>query len=190
MKKLLIILLLLVSCNNQFKIDETFLPGLNNIEKKKEFSNFNYNSDLFAFSKEGNFLPELMKHTKKIKIGNEENSNLFFNIDPKINLPQQGYIIDIQKNIIEIIAKDHEGLFYSFVTLNQILYTSKYQKKNIRINYIKDYPALSYRSVHIDVKHHLEKKEYYFDLIDQLASIKINGIIIEFEDKLEWSERC
>jgi len=69
MKKLLIILLLLVSCNNQFKIDETFLPGLNIIEKKKEFSNFNYNSDLFAFSKEGNVLPELMKHTKKIKIG-------------------------------------------------------------------------------------------------------------------------
>ena len=52
---------------------------------------------------------------------------------------------------------------------------------------MSDYPALSYRSVHIDVKHHLDKKEYYFDLIDQLASIKINGIIIEFEDKLGYS---
>ena len=92
-------------------------------------------------------------------------SNLFFSVDDKINLPQQGYIIDIQKNKIEIKAKDYQGLFYSFVTLNQLLYISKSQKKNIPIKYIEDYPALSYRSVHIDVKHHLEKKEYYFNLI-------------------------
>ena len=34
-----------------------------------------------------------------------------------------------------------------------------------------------------------EKKEYYFKLIDELASIKINGIIVEFEDKLGYERR-
>ena len=43
--------------------------------------------------------------------------------------------------------------------------------------------------MHIDVKHHLEKKEYYFELIDELASLKVNGIIIEFEDKLGYQKR-
>ena len=49
---------------------------------------------------------------------------------------------------------------------------------------IKDEPALAYRAVHLDVKHHLEKKEYYYELMDRLAALKINGIIIEIEDKL------
>jgi len=187
MKRLFIIILSVVSCTNQVEINEDFLPGLKNIENENKISNFSYASSLISFSKEGDSLPELMELSKKIKPGNIENSNLFFSVNHKINLPHQGYIIDIQKNKIEIKAKDYQGLFYSFVTLNQLLYISKSQKKNIPIKYIEDYPALSYRSVHIDVKHHLEKKEYYFDLIDQLASIKINGIIIEFEDKLEYN---
>ena len=186
MNRFFLIILLLVSCKNKSEIDETFLPALNNIEEKKELSNFNFSSDLIAFSKEGDSLPELMNLSTKIIIGNSKNSNLIFSVDNKTHLPNQGYIIDIQKNKIEIKAKDYEGLFYSFVTLNQMLENSKFKKKNIPIKYIEDYPALSYRSIHIDVKHHLEKKEYYFDLIDQLASIKINGIIIEFEDKLEY----
>ena len=51
---------------------------------------------------------------------------------------------------------------------------------------IEDSPMLSYRSVHLDVKHHLEKPDYYYDFIDQLASLKINGIIAEVEDKLAY----
>ena len=43
--------------------------------------------------------------------------------------------------------------------------------------------------MHIDIKHHLEKKSYYFDLIDELAKLKINGIIVEFEDKLKYNFR-
>jgi hypothetical protein len=187
MKRPFIIILLLFSCANQVEITDTFLPGLKNIENANKISDFSYSSNLNSYSKDGDSLPELMELSKKIKPGNLENSNLFFSVDHKINLPQQGYIIDIQKNMIEIKAKDYEGLFYSFVTMNQLLYISKSQKKNIPIKYIEDYPALSYRSVHIDVKHHLEKKEYYFDLIDQLASIKINGIIVEFEDKLKYN---
>ena len=51
MNRFFLIILLLVSCKNKSEIDETFLPGLNNIEEKKELSNFNYSSDLIAFSK-------------------------------------------------------------------------------------------------------------------------------------------
>jgi hypothetical protein len=36
------------------------------------------------------------------------------------------------------------------------------------------------------LKHHIEKKSYYFDLIDHLAKLKINGIIVELEDKLKY----
>ena len=69
------------------------------------------------------------------------------------------------KNQIKIIAKDNAGLFYSFKTLIQLIKDSQDQNINLPIIEVLDYPSLSYRSVHIDVKHHTEKKEYYFNLM-------------------------
>ena len=55
-------------------------------------------------------------------------------------------------------SKDNAGLFYSFNTLTQLIKDSQDQNINLPIIEILDYPSLSYRSVHIDVKHHTEKK--------------------------------
>ncbi|MFC2098043.1 family 20 glycosylhydrolase, partial [Bacteroidota bacterium] len=49
--------------------------------------------------------------------------------------------------------------------------------------------ALSYRAIHIDVKHHLEKTDYYYKLIDKLARYKINAIIAEVEDKIKYQRQ-
>ena len=38
----------------------------------------------------------------------------------------------------------------------------------------------------MDLKHHRETLEYYYDLIDELKKYKINGIIAEVEDKIEY----
>lgn len=187
MKKIILIALLITSCNNYNETNNTFLPALKENSVSEKNSNFDYESDLIAFSPNGDSIPVLFELTKKIKSGSVDNANLLYEVDTELEIPNQGYLIEIFENKIEIKAKDSDGLFYSFISLNQILKNSKSQNKNIPIKQIKDYPALNYRSVHIDVKHHLEKKEYYFDLIDQLASIKINGIIIEFEDKLGYS---
>ena len=55
--------------------------------------------------------------------------------------------------------------------------------------HIEDEPALAYRAIHLDMKHHMEKTEYYYDLIDKLARYKINGIIAEVEDKLGYERQ-
>ncbi|MBT4959327.1 MAG: family 20 glycosylhydrolase, partial [Flavobacteriaceae bacterium] len=87
------------------------------------------------------------------------------------------------------VAKDEKGLFYAFITLDQLIEDSKDQNINLPMVSIKDYPSLKFRPIHIDVKHHMEKKSYYFNLIDHLAKQKINGIIVEFEDKLKYELR-
>src|SRR4030095_10105999 len=51
---------------------------------------------------------------------------------------------------------------------------------------ITDYPEIPYRAIHIDVKHHLDATRYYYDIIDRLAAVKVNAVIIEFEDKLRY----
>ena len=54
---------------------------------------------------------------------------------------------------------------------------------------ITDYPAIAYRAVHLDTKHHLDRTEYYYRMIDKLARYKVNAVIWELEDKLRYTRR-
>jgi hypothetical protein len=121
MKKIILIALLIVSCNNYNNTYNTFLPAVKENSVSKRISNFDYKSDLTAFSPSGDSFPVLFELTKKIESVSEDNANLFFEVDPKLEIPNQGYLIEIFENKIEIKAKDSEGLFYSFISLNQIL---------------------------------------------------------------------
>ena len=184
------ILLIFSSCKD-LKISEKFvlLPTVKHINYNGKSSNFNHNSKFVFFSETNNKLPVLIDKSINLTEGTEKNHNVSFIINSDLDIQNEGYFLNIHKENIEIIAKDYAGLFYSFNTLRQLIKDSKDQSIGLPIVSIKDYPSLSYRSIHIDVKHHTEKKDYYFKLIDQLSSIKINGIIIEFEDKLGYQRR-
>jgi hypothetical protein len=152
-------------------------------------SNLNHNSEFVFFSETNHKLPALIDNSINLIEGTKYSHNISFKINADYDIPNEGYSMNINKEKVEITAKDHAGLFYSFTTLTQLISDSKDLLIDLPIVSIKDYPSLNYRSIHIDVKHHTEKKDYYFKLIDQLASIKINGIIIEFEDKLGYQRR-
>jgi hexosaminidase len=104
------------------------------------------------------------------------------------NLPSssEGYILEINDNQIIITARKEAGLFYGCQTLLQLLQDGRDQQKDIPPCKITDYPGISYRAVHLDLKHHLDAGHYYYEMIDRLAHIKINAIIVEFEDKLRY----
>lgn len=108
-------------------------------------------------------------------------------IDGQIEIDPEGYYLTIHENLIEIKAADKEGLLYGMMTLRQLMQDAKVQNVNLPMCSIKDYPLLAYRAIHLDVKHHMEKKDYYFKLMDRLVSYKINGVILELEDKLDYS---
>ena len=170
---------------NRFKV----LPSVKKIVFDGQYSNLNANTHFSFFSTTNDTLPVILDNSIKFFETNKSNSKIIYSIDKNQDINDEGYSLNIKQNEIKIIAKDKAGLFYSFNTLAQLLNDSNDQKINLPIVKIIDYPSLKYRSIHLDVKHHTEKKEYYFDLIDELASIKINGIIIEFEDKLGYKKR-
>ncbi|WP_026809641.1 glycoside hydrolase family 20 zincin-like fold domain-containing protein [Arenibacter latericius] len=120
---------------------------------------------------------------------NKGKSHLNYQIDAAMDIPSEGYTLSIAKESIDIKAKDEAGLFYAFATLEQLYEDAKDQKVNLPLCEITDYPKLSYRAVHIDVKHHLEKTDYYYGLMNKLASYKVNGIILEIEDKLKFKRQ-
>lgn len=107
-----------------------------------------------------------------------------------ISLPSdEGYIMIIARDGVEIISKGEAGLFYGCQTLEQLLEDAGDYKKPVPACKITDFPVLSFRAVHFDVKHHLDHMHYYYESIDRLARYKINAVVFEFEDKLRYQRQ-
>lgn len=111
-------------------------------------------------------------------------------IDPALDVPSdEGYVLSVNSKGAVIKAKSNAGLFYGAVTLNRLIEESVEQGKKIEPLMITDFPALPVRAVHFDTKHHLDRMEYYYSLIDRLAQWKVNTVIWELEDKLRYERR-
>jgi hypothetical protein len=113
-------------------------------------------------------------------------------LDSALNsLPsEEGYILTISNTEAEIAAKGEAGLFYGCQSLEQLLEDARDFEKPVPSCKIIDYPVLSYRAVHFDVKHHLDHMNYYYESIDRLARYKINAVVFEFEDKLRYQRQA
>lgn len=154
-------------------------------------SNFEYNDIQNYYAASGVELPKLAATLlKDIQATNKkESANVVFEINKSMDLKAEGYTMAISKKQVSISAKDQAGLLYAFMSLNQLLEDAKEQDANLPICQITDYPALAYRAIHLDLKHHLEKTDYYYQLIDKLASYKVNAIIVELEDKIKYESQ-
>ena len=153
-------------------------------------SSLNYNDLLNSYTALEIELPvcgDLLKNLKLVKKQSE--AQIIFSIDNSLDTRAEGYTLNISSKLITIIGKDKAGLFYGFKTLEQIIEDSKEQNVSLPLCSIKDFPLLSYRAIHLDVKHHLEKLDYYYNLLDRLASYKVNAIIVEMEDKIKYKRQ-
>jgi hexosaminidase len=101
----------------------------------------------------------------------------------------EAYVLTVLSGHAEIIASREAGLFYGCQTLEQLLEDARDFHTPVPACKITDAPALSYRSVQIDVKHHLDHMNIYYESIDRLARYKINAVIFEVEDKLRFQRQ-
>ncbi len=144
--------------------------------------------DCFLMS--GAILPVRGELLKDIVIAKKKsNAQIICSLDESLDLKAEGYKLEISKNIIKLCGKDQAGLLYGFMTLEQLMEDALEQGVNLPLCTITDFPALAYRSVHLDIKHHLEKLEYYYRLMNKLAKYKINAIIAEVEDKIKYERQ-
>ncbi len=101
----------------------------------------------------------------------------------------EGYVLTIVNGHAEIISSGEAGLFYGCQTLEQLLEDARDFHTPVPACKITDAPALAYRSVQIDIKHHLDHMNIYYESIDRLARYKINAVIFEVEDKLRFQRQ-
>ncbi|WP_339867231.1 family 20 glycosylhydrolase [uncultured Algoriphagus sp.] len=116
-------------------------------------------------------------------------SEVSLSLESTSGLKPEAYMLEITEEQVEIKAATKVGLWYGVITLGQLVQDALDQDAALPLISINDEPALNYRAIQLDVKHHLEKKDYYYELMDRLAELKINGIILEIEDKLAFEKQ-
>jgi len=187
---LALILSFIFSCQNSVK-EAAFklLPQPQEMQIKGT-SELKSDQILYCFSKSNADIPALSGSFKKIRKSKEpQSAQILYEINKEADLRPQGYTLEIRKNKIRIKAKDKAGLFYAFQTLGQLMEDAEDQQAALPKCSIKDFPLLTYRAIHIDVKHHIDNVDYYYNLLDKLAQYKINAVIVEMEDKLKYERQ-
>ncbi|MCW5516378.1 beta-N-acetylhexosaminidase [Muriicola sp. Z0-33] len=154
-------------------------------------------SDLEVSELKHYYLPEELKLaagtallSSMLPVDNTSDAELLLAIDNNSALKSEGYSLTISEHQITINAKDMAGLRYGLMSLEQLVQDAEEQQVNLPLCSIEDFPMLAYRAVQLDVKHHREKKEYYYKIIDKLASYKVNAIILELEDKIKYQRQA
>jgi hypothetical protein len=94
----------------------------------------------------------------------------------------EGYLLTIGKDGIEITANGRSGLYYGALTLTQIL---EDQNELCELT-IKDWPSIKWRMFHMDLKTIPLDFEYIKYMIGELAEHKINSLVMEYEDKIQF----
>lgn len=99
---------------------------------------------------------------------------------------REGYILTIANGKATIQARTSAGELYAKQTLTQLAQDATERKITIPACEITDQPSTDYRAIHIDLKHHLDKQEYLYRVLDRMAYYKLNAAIVEYEDKLGY----
>ncbi|MBB4035239.1 hexosaminidase [Dysgonomonas hofstadii] len=117
--------------------------------------------------------------------------NLELTQDPDIN--EEGYLLDVSKDGIDIKAKTANGVFYGMQTVMQLFpaeIESPVIVKNIAWQAsgvtIKDEPRFKYRGMHLDVCRHFASVEFIKKQLDVLAMFKINKFHWHLTEDQGW----
>lgn len=98
-------------------------------------------------------------------------------------LRKEGYEIRVTPRSIEIVAGDSAGLLHGVMTLRQLSAGGR----RIPCVTIRDWPALALRGVHYDLKGVMPKFDALMQSLVELSRLKLNCILLEYEDKFPWS---
>ncbi|MBW1787298.1 MAG: glycoside hydrolase family 20, partial [Deltaproteobacteria bacterium] len=97
---------------------------------------FYYSSSNIEFPLSG----DILRHIKSTDKDSE--AQIVFTIDELLDIPDEGYKINITNKRIDLTGKDKAGLFYALKTLEQLLQDSKEQNVYLPLCSIQDYPLL------------------------------------------------
>lgn len=95
------------------------------------------------------------------------------------NVPNdEGYTIKIATDSMAINARTAQGAFYALTTLSQMVQSGQALPEGI----ITDAPEVGLREVSVDCGRKYYSKQWFLDLIDEMAASKANDLTMHFSD--------
>ena len=118
---------------------------------------------------------------------------IIFEENVKLDIPEEGYLLEVNDNGVTIKAKDGAGIFYGIQSLMQMLPPAIYSgnptnRGSWSLPYIKieDYPRFHYRGMMLDVSRTFFNYDDIIKYIDWLAYHKINKFHWHLTDDNGW----
>lgn len=131
-------------------------------------------------------LPELRGTLKRYAIPADrqtEKQVIKLILDKDIKIPAEGYTLEVTPYLIAIKASSEQGLFYGKESFIQLL---RYNKGKIPACKIEDYPEMAWRGVMLDEARHFFGMEKVKQLLDVMASLKLNVFHWHLTDEPAW----
>ena len=98
--------------------------------------------------------------TPIVSIGKKHGkNNISFLVDKKLNLPDEGYHLEINEKGIFVKGKTDKGVLNGFQTLLQICSAKDVKKGTVPFVKIEDYPRFDWRGMMLDVARHFMPKD-------------------------------
>ena len=149
------------------------------------------------------FEPNLMNEFKALKNlfkkskvevihskSNKANLELVLNNNLLSDLGDEGYKLNIANKKIVITAVKPAGIFYGIQTLKQLSIISKTGTKKSKVAFpsvlIVDKPAFKWRAFMLDESRHFKGKKVVFEMLDQMALLKMNVFHWHLTDDQGW----
>lgn len=198
--------LLLISCGNSV-VDKPYNQGINITPTPLELTQ---NAGTFTLSKNVKFVSQsedvdkvAVYFASKIKsstgfdlaLAKEKPSSNYINLEiaGDIDVNDEGYLLEVTPNGIELRAKTPQGIFYGLQTVMQLLpaeIESPTLVKQIAWTMpavtIKDEPRFKYRGHMLDVCRHFSTVEDIKKRLDVMAMFKINTFHWHLTDDQGW----
>jgi|GEM_PF-2221067 len=95
----------------------------------------------------------------------------------------EAYRLEITATGIGAMANTYNGLLYAWQTLKQLL---RHDSESLPCLSIHDWPDLRWRIYHLDMKATRRRLDNLHAILPQLAEFKINAVLIEYEDYIEF----
>ncbi len=112
-----------------------------------------------------------------------------FTMDENLNrLGNEGYLLEIKKDGIQIKSSSPAGLFFGSQSLVQLIHNNTGSDGNVKIPCmsIEDTPRYRYRGMHLDVSRHFFPKEFIKKYIDLIALYRMNTFHWHLTDDNGW----
>lgn len=109
----------------------------------------------------------------------EKSGSVQICINPQLNMNDEGYILNVKSNRVEVNAKTAQGAFYGVQSLVQL-------GKTAQCCYIEDEPRFGYRGFHLDPSRHFITVENVKKQIDLMSMFKINTMHFHLTDDQGW----